>query len=98
MHFELSEELKALAQLAKAFAAEKIRPFVDQWEREHYFAYREVVKRMAELGFPLPILRYRSAELKRKYIPTLVNADSLGGFASTEPTAGSDDTSMKSRA
>ena len=142
MHFELSEELKALAQLAKDFAAEKITPFVDQWEREHYFPYREVVKPMAELGFlgtvipeeyggndmgwlatmivseeiaracsslrvqinmetlgcAFPILRYGSEELKRKYIPKLVNADYLGGFAITEPTAGSDVTSMKSRA
>jgi glutaryl-CoA dehydrogenase (non-decarboxylating) len=142
MHFELSDELKALAQLARDFAAEKITPFVDQWEREHYFPYREVIKPMAELGFlgtvipeeyggndmgwlatmivteeiaracsslrvqinmealgcAFPILRYGSDELKRKYIPKLVNGDYLGGFAITEPTAGSDVTSMKSRA
>jgi glutaryl-CoA dehydrogenase (non-decarboxylating) len=142
MHFELSAELKALAQLAREFAAEKITPFVDQWEREGYFPYREVVKPMAELGFlgtvipeeyggndmgwlatmivteeiaracsslrvqinmetlgcAFPILRYGSEGLKRKYIPKLVNADYLGGFAITEPTAGSDVTSMKSRA
>lgn len=142
MHFELSDELKALAQLARDFAAEKITPFVDQWEREHYFPYQEVVKPMAELGFlgtvipeeyggngmgwlatmivteeiaracsslrvqinmetlgcAFPILRYGSEELKRRYIPKLVSADYLGGFAITEPTAGSDVTSMKSRA
>ena len=142
MHFELSDELKALAQLARDFAAEKITPFVDQWEREHYFPYQEVIKPMAELGFlgtvipeeyggndmgwlatmivseeiaracsslrvqinmetlgcAFPILRYGSEDLKRRYIPRLVNADYLGGFAITEPTAGSDVTSMKSRA
>jgi glutaryl-CoA dehydrogenase (non-decarboxylating) len=142
MHFELSDELKALAQVARDFAAEKIAPFVDQWEREHYFPYREVVKPMAELGFlgtvipeeyggndmgwlatmivteeiartssslrvqinmetlgcAFPILRYGSEELKRRYIPKLVSAEYLGGFAITEPTAGSDVTSMKSRA
>ncbi len=142
MHFELSDELKALAQVARDFAAEKITPFVDQWEREHYFPYREVVKPMAELGFlgtvipeeyggngmgwlatmivseeiaracsslrvqinmetlgcAFPILRYGSEALKRKYIPKLVSADYLGGFAITEPTAGSDVTSLKSRA
>jgi len=141
MHFQLSDELKALAQLARDFAAEKITPFVDQWEREHYFPYQEVVKPMAELGFlgtvipeeyggndmgwlatmivteeiaracsslrvqinmetlgcAFPILRYGSEELKRRYIPKLVSADYLGGFAITEPTAGSDVTSMKSR-
>ena len=51
MHFELSDELRALAQVAREFAAEKITPFVDQWDRDHYFPYREVVKPMAELGF-----------------------------------------------
>jgi glutaryl-CoA dehydrogenase (non-decarboxylating) len=142
MDFELSDELRALVHVAREFAAEKITPFVDQWEREHYFPYQEVVKPMAELGFlgtvipeeyggndmgwlatmivteeiaracsslrvqinmetlgcAFPILRYGSEALKRKYIPKLVSADYLGGFAITEPTAGSDVTSMKSRA
>ncbi len=51
MHFELSDELKTLAHLAREFAAEKITPFVAQWDREHYFPYAEVVKPMGELGF-----------------------------------------------
>ena len=140
MHFELSDELKALAQVARDFAAEKIAPFVQQWDDAHYFPYREVVKPMAELGFlgtvipeeyggngmgwlatmivseeiaracsslrvqinmemlgcAFPILRYGSEALKRKYIPKLVSADYLGGFAITEPTAGSDVMNMKS--
>jgi len=142
MDFELSDELKALVQVAREFAAEKITPFVEQWDKEHYFPYREVVKPMAELGFlgtvipeeyggnnmgwlatmiiteeiarassslrvqinmetvgcALPILRYGSEALKRKYIPKLVSAEYLGGFAITEPTAGSDVMSLKSRA
>jgi glutaryl-CoA dehydrogenase (non-decarboxylating) len=142
MHFELSDELKALAQLAREFADDKIVPFVDQWDRDHYFPYREVVKPMAELGFfgtvipeeyggndmgwlatmvvseeiaracsslrvqinmetvgcAFPILRYGSEALKRKYIPRLVSADYLGGFAITEQTAGSDVVSLRSRA
>src|SRR3972149_2465432 len=141
MHFELSDELKALVQVARDFAAEKIAPFVETWDAAHYFPYREVVKPMAQLGFlgtgppeedggnnmgwlaamivseeiaracsslrvqinmetlgcAFPILRYGSEELKRRYIPKLVSADYLGGFAITEPTAGSDVTSMKSR-
>ena len=142
MHFELSDELKALVQVAREFAAEKITPFVEQWDRAHYFPYREVIKPMAELGFlgtvipeeyggndmgwlatmivteeiaracsslrvqinmetvgcAFPILRYGSAALKRTYIPKLVSAEYLGGFAITEATAGSDVISMKSRA
>jgi len=142
MHFELSDELKALVQVARDFAAEKIAPFVETWDAEHYFPYREVVKPMAELGFlgtvipeeyggnsmgwlaamivseeisracsslrvqinmetlgcAFPILRYGSEALKRKYIPRLVSAEYLGGFAITEPTAGSDVLGMKSTA
>jgi glutaryl-CoA dehydrogenase (non-decarboxylating) len=142
MHFELSDELKALVQVAREFAAEKITPFVDQWDRDHYFPYKEVIKPMAELGFlgtvipeeyggndmgwlatmivteeiaracsslrvqinmetvgcAFPILRYGSEALKRTYIPKLVSGEYLGGFAITEPTAGSDVVGMKSRA
>ena len=51
MHFELTDELKALVQVAREFAAEKITPFVHEWEQRHYFPYEEVIKPMAELGF-----------------------------------------------
>ncbi len=142
MHFELSDELKALVQVAREFAAEKIVPFVEEWDKAHYFPYKEVIRPMAELGFlgtvipeeyggndmgwlatmivseeiaracsalrvqinmetvgcAFPILRYGSEALKRKYIPKLVSAEYLGGFAITEPTAGSDVIGMKSRA
>ncbi|MBI4589582.1 MAG: acyl-CoA dehydrogenase family protein [Candidatus Rokubacteria bacterium] len=142
MDFELSEELKALRQMARDFAAEKITPFAKKWDNEHYFPYQEVVKPMAELGFfgtvipeayggnnmgwlaamilseeigralsslrvqinmlavgcAFPILRYGSEALKRKYIPKLVSAEYLGGFAITEPSAGSDVMAMKSTA
>jgi glutaryl-CoA dehydrogenase (non-decarboxylating) len=43
-------------------------------------------------------LTYGSDELKRKYIPKLVSAEYIGGFAMTEPDAGSDVMAMKSRA
>ena len=51
MDFELSEELQMLRDMARDFAAEKIAPFADKWDEEHYFPYEEVVKPMAELGF-----------------------------------------------
>lgn len=142
MHFELPDELKALVQVVRDFAAEKITPFVDRWDAEHYFPYREVVKPMAELGLfgtvipeeyggnnmgwlaamiateeiaracsslrvqinmetlgcAFPILRYGTEALKRTYVPKLVSAEFLGGFAITEPTAGSDVMGMKSTA
>jgi len=142
MHFELSDELKALVQIVREFAAEKITPFVKEWDEAHHFPYREVVKPMAELGFlgtvipeeyggnnmgwlaamlvteeiaraggslrvqinmealgcAFPILRYGTETARRKYIPGLVSAEFLGGFAITEPTAGSDVMAMRSTA
>ena len=53
---------------------------------------------MAELGCAYTILRYGSDELKEKYIPKLVSGEYVGGFAITEPNAGSDVMSMKSTA
>ncbi|MCB2188219.1 MAG: acyl-CoA dehydrogenase family protein [Deltaproteobacteria bacterium] len=51
MDFTLSEELNMLREMARDFAAEKIAPFADKWDEEHYFPYEEVMKPMAELGF-----------------------------------------------
>jgi len=51
MNFALTEELEMLRSMARDFAAEKIEPFADKWDEEHYFPYEEVVKPMGELGF-----------------------------------------------
>jgi glutaryl-CoA dehydrogenase (non-decarboxylating) len=53
---------------------------------------------MLELGCAFTILTYGSEELKRKYIPKLVSGTYLGGFAITEPNAGSDVMALKSTA
>jgi len=50
------------------------------------------------LGSAFTICKYGSEVLKQKYIPKLVNADTIGGFAITEPDAGSDVMAMTSTA
>ncbi|MFH2093807.1 MAG: glutaryl-CoA dehydrogenase Acd [Pseudomonadota bacterium] len=45
---------------------------------------------MQVLGCAYTIFRYGSDALKNKYIPKLCSADYIGGFAITEPDAGSD--------
>lgn len=50
------------------------------------------------LGSAFTICKYGSESLKQKYIPQLVNADTIGGFAITEPDAGSDVMAMTSTA
>jgi len=53
---------------------------------------------MNMLGCAYTIFRYGSDELKKKYIPKLVSAEYMGGFAITEPNAGSDVMALKSTA
>jgi glutaryl-CoA dehydrogenase (non-decarboxylating) len=53
---------------------------------------------MQALGCAYTICTYGSDELKAKYVPKLVSADYVGGFAITEPNAGSDVMALKSTA
>ncbi|MFC4802451.1 acyl-CoA dehydrogenase [Neobacillus sp. GCM10023253] len=45
-----------------------------------------------------PILYFGTADQKQKYVPKLASGEYLGAFCLTEPSAGSDAASMKSRA
>jgi glutaryl-CoA dehydrogenase (non-decarboxylating) len=51
MDFQLSEELQMLRDMARDFCAEKVAPFANDWDENHYFPYEEVMKPMGELGF-----------------------------------------------
>ena len=53
---------------------------------------------MQSVGSAFTIYKYGSDELKQKYIPKLVSAEYVGGFAITEPDAGSDVMAMLSTA
>ncbi len=53
---------------------------------------------MQVLGCAFTIFKYGSEALSKKYVPKLVNADYLGGFAITESDAGSDVMAMSSTA
>jgi len=50
MDFGLTDELTMLRDTVRNFAAEKIAPFADEWDQNHYFPYEEVIKPMGELG------------------------------------------------
>ena len=140
MDFALSKELEMLRNAVREFAAKKIAPNADEWDKNHYFPYREAIKPMGELGFfgtvipeeyggedmgwlaavivteeiarassslrvqvnmqvlgsAFTIYKHGSEALKKEYIPKLLNADHIGGFAITEPDAGSDVMAMSS--
>jgi glutaryl-CoA dehydrogenase (non-decarboxylating) len=53
---------------------------------------------MQTLGCAYTIYKYGSEELRKKYVAKLVEADYIGGFAITEPDAGSDVMAMTSTA
>jgi glutaryl-CoA dehydrogenase (non-decarboxylating) len=53
---------------------------------------------MQTLGAAFTIYKYGQESIRQKYIPKLVSADLLGGFAITEPDAGSDIMAMSSTA
>jgi glutaryl-CoA dehydrogenase (non-decarboxylating) len=57
-----------------------------------------VLINMQGLGSAYTIYKYGSEELKKKYISKLIEAEFLGGFAITEPDAGSDVMAISSTA
>jgi acyl-CoA dehydrogenase len=73
----------------------------------YIIAIHELAKESAALSVILavhtsvgtnPILYFGTEEQKQKYIPKLATGEFLGAFALTEPSAGSDAASMKTRA
>jgi len=50
MDFLLSEEQRALQDMAKSFAEKEIAPYADKWDEESYFP-REIINKMGGLGF-----------------------------------------------
>ena len=51
MQFALTKDLEMLKKSVREFAAKKIAPFANEWDENHYFPYKEVIKPMGELGF-----------------------------------------------
>jgi glutaryl-CoA dehydrogenase (non-decarboxylating) len=51
MNFELSDELEMLRKMVREFATKQIAPNADEWDKNHYFPYKEVIQPMGELGF-----------------------------------------------
>ncbi|WP_060479300.1 MULTISPECIES: acyl-CoA dehydrogenase [Pseudomonas] len=137
----VTDEQQQIADAVRAFAQERLKPFAEQWDKEHRFP-KEAVAEMAELGLfgmlvpeqwggsdtgyvayamaleeiaagdgacstimsvhnsvgCVPILRFGSEQQKAQFLTPLASGAMLGAFALTEPQAGSDASSLKSRA
>lgn len=137
----VNEEQQQIADAVRSFAQERLRPFAEQWDKDHRFP-REAIEEMAALGLfgmlvpeqwggsdtgyvayamaleeiaagdgacstimsvhnsvgCVPILRFGSEQQKREYLTPLATGAMLGAFALTETQAGSDASSLKTRA
>ena len=138
--FDLTEDQRAIQEMAQRFTADAITPNAAKWDEDHHFP-RDVVKAAAGLGFAAiyvseefggiglgrleaalimeamaygcpstsafisihnmaswMIDRFGAAEVKGKYLPSLVTCDRIASYCLTEPGAGSDAASLKTRA
>ncbi|WP_409282121.1 acyl-CoA dehydrogenase [Pseudomonas putida] len=137
----VNDEQQQIADAVRAFAQERLRPFAEQWDKEHRFP-KEAIDEMAELGLfgmlvpeqwggsdtgyvayamaleeiaagdgacstimsvhnsvgCVPILRFGNEQQKQQFLTPLATGAMLGAFALTEPQAGSDASSLKTRA
>ncbi len=137
----VTDEQQQIADAVRAFAQERLKPFAEQWDKEHRFP-KEAIAEMAELGLfgmlvpeqwggsdtgyvayamaleeiaagdgacstimsvhnsvgCVPILRFGSEQQKAQFLAPLASGAMLGAFALTEPQAGSDASSLKTRA
>ncbi|MDR6714984.1 alkylation response protein AidB-like acyl-CoA dehydrogenase [Pseudomonas hunanensis] len=137
----VTDEQQQIADAVRDFAQERLRPFAEQWDREHRFP-REAIEEMAALGLfgmlvpeqwggsdtgyvayamaleeiaagdgacstimsvhnsvgCVPILKFGSEQQKQQFLAPLASGAMLGAFALTEPQAGSDASSLKTRA
>ncbi|MHC2144785.1 acyl-CoA dehydrogenase [Pseudomonas sp. 210_17 TE3656] len=137
----VNDEQQQISDAVRQFAQERLRPFAEQWDREHRFP-KEAIEEMAELGLfgmlvpeqwggsdtgyvayamaleeiaagdgacstimsvhnsvgCVPILKFGSDAQKQQFLTPLASGAMLGAFALTEPQAGSDASSLKTRA
>jgi alkylation response protein AidB-like acyl-CoA dehydrogenase len=138
--FDLTDDQRAIQEMARKFTADAITPHAAKWDEEHHFP-RDVVKAAAELGFgsiyvseehggiglgrlesaiiieamaygcpstssfisihnmsAWMIDRFGSEAVKAKYLPSLVTCDQVASYCLTEPSAGSDAASLRTKA
>lgn len=137
----VDEQQQQIIDAVRAFAQQRLKPFAEQWDREHRFP-REAIAEMAGMGLfgmlvpeqwggsdtgyvayalaleeiaaadgacstimsvhnsvgCVPILKFGSEEQKQRFLTPLASGAMLGAFALTEPQAGSDASSLKTRA
>src|SRR3984885_7022625 len=86
--FGLGEDIDRLRDSVGGFARDKIAPRAAEIDRSNAFP-RDLWPQRGELGLP---------EQKKRYLPKLISGAHVGALAMSEPNAGSDVVSMRTRA
>ena len=140
MQFDLTDDQRAIQDVAQRFTADRITPHAAEWDEKHIYP-KATIKAAAELGFAAIYVRpenggiglgrleaalimeamaygcpstsafisihnmaawmidaYGEAPVQQKYLPGLVGMDLIASYCLTEPGAGSDAASLKTRA
>ncbi len=140
MQFDLTEDQRAIQEMAQRFTADAITPHAAEWDEKHIFP-KDTIKAAAELGFAAIYIREESGGIglgrlesalimeamaygcaatssfisihnmaswmidafgddavRAKYLPSLVTMQRIASYCLTEPGAGSDAASLKTRA
>jgi alkylation response protein AidB-like acyl-CoA dehydrogenase len=138
--FDLTEDQRAIQEMAQKFTADAITPKASEWDEHHIFP-RDVVKAAADLGFggiyvseesggiglgrleaalimeamaygcpstsafisihnmsAWMVDRFGNSTVKDKYLSGLVACDLVASYCLTEPSAGSDAASLRTKA
>ena len=140
MDYHLSDEQKAIKEMAERFTADQITPNAAQWDEDHVFP-RDTIRQAADLGFggiyiseeaggiglgrieaalimeamaygcpstsafisihnmaAWMMANFGDSELHARFLPRLISMEHMASYCLTEPGAGSDAASLKTRA
>lgn len=140
MDFELNDDQRAIEDVARRFARERLAPFAAEWDEKETFPV-ETLREAASLGFAgiyvrsdvggsemsrldaaiimeelssgctstaafisihnmasWMIDRYGSDEQRKRFLPKMTTMDRIASYCLTEPGAGSDAASLKTKA
>ncbi len=90
---EFDEEQKMIADTCRDFLDTEVFPNLDRIDKQEEGFVRSVLNKAGELG-----LYFGNEEQKQKYIPKLSTGEWAGAYCLTEPGAGSDANSGKTKA
>ncbi len=140
MQFDLTDDQRAIQEMAQRFTADRITPHAAEWDEKRIFPI-DTIRATAELGFGAIYVREKSGGIglgrleaalimeamaygcpstsafisihnmaawmidafgdqpvRDAYLPSLVTMDKIASYCLTEPGAGSDAASLKTRA